>query len=429
MLICRSRFYNLLYERVLDLRMFDATSRGALLSLISKCVSGDTDTARIAAFVKRLLQVCLHGSYFTILRYPYVWWAATCLPIFLGFAAVRYVPTWSCVACYQIQAVTPTFPGSAILVLARLVFFRVSAISLQADKSYLWESHLNRISYHPSVVTENCSLLKAPKDDGASLDTHTLFQELGVISGQLRSGVFAYTQKSYWTDNRKAEPHQLVFKQFYEHKSECDFDSGKKKVSARVDELEYSDDEEIDDIDQSDDDVSDVAAQVPSDYDGTDVSDVDSIGDGTSSDEIDSLDESDFEDEQFSDTYEESSGEESASDVSLPHDEEAPKPRARKRDAALPHVEAVDRRPKATSERGRDKRHVSDDSTKPSKRGTKESPSLQKSNRSKSKQLSKVVADLPGKLDSKRKRRKTIKEDKPEVGDPGMFCRKSVYRG
>ncbi|KAK1934349.1 hypothetical protein X943_001105 [Babesia divergens] len=239
-------------------------------------------------------------------------------------------------------------------------------------------------------------------------------------------GDFAYTQKSYWTDNRKAEPHQLVFKQFYEHKSECDFDSGKKKVSARVDELEYSDDEEIDDIDQSDDDVSGVDAQVPSDYDGTDVSDIDSLGDGTSSDEIDSIDESDFEDEQFSDTYEESSGEESASDVSLPHDEVAPKPRARKRDAALPHVEAVDRRPKVTSERGRDKRHVSDDSTKPSKRGTKESPSPQKSNRSKSKQLSKVVADLPDKLDSKRKRRKTIKEDRPEVEDPGREKRKKV---
>ncbi|CDR96069.1 hypothetical protein, conserved [Babesia bigemina] len=52
------RFYNLLYERILDIRMYAAVNRRALLTLAANCMSNDKDTCRVAAFVKRLLQVC-----------------------------------------------------------------------------------------------------------------------------------------------------------------------------------------------------------------------------------------------------------------------------------------------------------------------------------------------------------------------------------
>ncbi|ORM41374.1 Glucose-6-phosphate isomerase [Babesia sp. Xinjiang] len=273
-------FYNLLYERILDVRMFWAENRRLLLSLVAKCISGDVEVVRIAAFVKRLLQVssCLSSS-------------AVCTVI-------------ARICRGAISSNPPLHPMLTTVGNYHSLPVMFHAGSSEANKCHLWECYLHRVSYHPTVAAESRLLLRGLKDGVVDFDAPSIFEELGAVSCQLHDGDFEYTQRSYWTDGRKALPHQSVFKQFYEYRSSIDIVPPKKHISEESDAVyESADEGELEDIDYMSDSSSSVGGSAgvsSSDSDAKSLtdSDYDSISDsesGSLSDASSSLSESDSE--------------------------------------------------------------------------------------------------------------------------------------
>ncbi|GIX64949.1 MAK21, NOC1, CEBPZ, ribosome biogenesis protein MAK21 [Babesia caballi] len=300
-----SRFYNLLYERLVDVRMFEAVNRRMLLHLVTSCMAEDEDMARVAAFVRRLLQVatCLVGSN-----------VCTVIARICRGALSANTPLHRMLSEQDTDGYLPGKRDPRFSEVSQTVS---SPIPSQADKSHLWECYLHRLSYHPSVAAESCLLLKGTKDGVVDFEAPSVFEELGAVSGQLSSGDFGYTQRSYWTEGRKALPHQVVFKQFFEHRAACDVATAKRKSkTAEEDALSESDEgdelRDIDDLsdvyDSGDERMRDAVSESADDldYSGTDDevadlpsgsdddTDAEALGDSASGseDEVDSSDES-----------------------------------------------------------------------------------------------------------------------------------------
>ncbi|KAK1442256.1 CEBPZ/Mak21 like protein [Babesia gibsoni] len=221
-----NRFYNLLYERLLDLRMFYATSRTGFLALLRRCISTDDDNSRVAAFIKRLLQIsmCIFGTEESIRI------ARLCRQS-LSRSAILH------------QIVIQDGDGSYI-------WDKRDPRYSEADKCHLWETYLNRISYHPSVAFGHCSLLMKDDDEPLHNDAHSLLHELGAVAGQLCSGVFAYTTKSYWNDDKVAKPHEVMYKLFYKWKADCEAERKPEKSKSESHSVD-SDNEDFGDIDDA----------------------------------------------------------------------------------------------------------------------------------------------------------------------------------
>ncbi|CAI5758639.1 unnamed protein product [Candida verbasci] len=56
------RYYRTLYESFLDSRLANSSKQGIYLNLLFKSLKNDNDKTRVLAFVKRILQICLHWS-------------------------------------------------------------------------------------------------------------------------------------------------------------------------------------------------------------------------------------------------------------------------------------------------------------------------------------------------------------------------------
>eukprot|EP00371_Babesia_bovis_P000908 XP_001609555.1 hypothetical protein [Babesia bovis T2Bo] len=79
------RFYNLLYDRILDLRIYEAENRRYFLSLVTRFITHVDDISIIAAFVKRLLQV----------------WFRKCIIRTLGWSLFGQYISWNCHRSYM----------------------------------------------------------------------------------------------------------------------------------------------------------------------------------------------------------------------------------------------------------------------------------------------------------------------------------------
>ncbi|GFE55572.1 ribosome biogenesis related protein MAK21, putative [Babesia ovis] len=277
-----SNFYNLLYDRMSDIRMYDAENRRMLLSLIAHCMSGNADLPLVAAFIKRLLQV---GTSLANIG----------MSIIIARICRGAMSSNSHLQSMLTSRGTDVIPAD-----------KGESPFKEADKSHLWECYLYRLCYHPTVVDEILSLNRGLKDGMVEFEVPNVFEELGAISGQLSGGDFEYTKRAYWIDGRKALPHQVVFKQFFEYRSACDkiVTSRKEKKSEESDSISDTEEEDelldldhvspslsADDISDSEDYDSD-SSGVPSHSDDGDISDSEAY-DSDSGDDISDADSDD----------------------------------------------------------------------------------------------------------------------------------------
>ncbi|KAK2196241.1 bifunctional CCAAT-binding factor/CEBPZ-Mak21-like, partial [Babesia duncani] len=227
------RFYNLVYERLLDIDLLNTCNKFGLLVLLNKITEGDKDSCRIAAFIKRLLQV----SYFTSGTNVLMEIIRICKNRVHDESNIsKIIMDHDLQGEYIPEKRNPSFT--------------------KANECYLWEYHLNVASYHPLISFEYSKFKNKSHTiiDGQSHELPSLFEELGALSGFLDTDFYTYTTCKFWEKEKSPKPHQFLFKLFYQYKSQCQLKST---------QCEYSDDE-ADSISIQDDD-SDASVSISED--------------------------------------------------------------------------------------------------------------------------------------------------------------------
>ncbi|EKX73572.1 conserved hypothetical protein [Theileria equi strain WA] len=200
------RYYNLLYERILDIRMFDASNTLSLLLVVDKMMQQDSDVPRVCSFIKRLLQVA--GTITST--------NASLLIARICRKKMGDLPS--------IRKIIHDSPKEG----EHYIHDKRNPTYSMADECHLWELYLNAASYNPILEHEFRNLDKDPvnaldqKGFSTEYNTFTLFQELSLFSGALQHGDYSYTQEKYWKNNKQAEPHHMSFKLYHKLKYECD---------------------------------------------------------------------------------------------------------------------------------------------------------------------------------------------------------------
>ena len=158
------RFYQSLYESLMDTRLMNSSKQGIYLNLLFKALKNDPDVSRVLAFIKRIVQICCH-------------W------LNVGSATGMF---------YLLIQLSKSFPGIKNLITGKASVLNSENMSqsdqnstfydprkrnpkyANADKTLLWELHPFLDHYHPTISVYATSLLEGTDQLKPDLNLFTL---------------------------------------------------------------------------------------------------------------------------------------------------------------------------------------------------------------------------------------------------------------
>lgn len=157
------RYYRTLYESLLDPRLVNSSKQGIYINLLYKSLKQDSDNIeRVEAFVKRILQICLHwinigtiaGFFFLLLQliktYPQIKNLLTNTPVDHEYASDEEEDTENKTSKHKVYDSRKRDPRFA-----------------NADKSSMWEITQFLNHFHPTVQTYANALINSEESEEA----------------------------------------------------------------------------------------------------------------------------------------------------------------------------------------------------------------------------------------------------------------------